>query len=141
MPVGFRTDSPEVDGAGFDPRSGASCGPATGAPIHHRVIAAGFLNAALSVAVVPRGTSTGAVHTLSGTTHHPGFPRTADMGGMRPDSCRRHAAGVGGTRMGTVGTVDTKYWGSGPAVSGGFWHGAYAIHARRQRRDSLAVQR
>ena len=62
-------------------------------------IAARFLNAALPVAVVPRGTSTGAVHTFSGATHHPGFPRTADMGGMRPDSRRVPTAGVGGTRV------------------------------------------
>jgi hypothetical protein len=36
----------------------------------------------------PRGTSTGAVHTFSGAPHHPGFPRTANMGGVRPDSRR-----------------------------------------------------
>jgi len=40
------------------------------------------------VAVVPHGTSAGAVHTFSGATHHLGFPHTADMGGMRPDSRR-----------------------------------------------------
>jgi len=70
-----------------------------GAPIRKRVIAARFLNTALSQAVVPRGTSTGAVHTFSGATHHPGFPRTADVGGMRPDSRGRQPPGVGGTRV------------------------------------------
>jgi len=62
-------------------------------------IAARFLNAALSATVVPHDTSTGAVHTFSGATHNPGFPRTADMGGMRPDSRRVPTAGVGGTRV------------------------------------------
>jgi hypothetical protein len=84
---------------GFDPRSGASCGPVTGTPIRHRVIAARFLTAALSVAVVPHGSSTGAVHAFSGATHHPGFPRTANVGGVRLDSRRVPTAGVGRTRM------------------------------------------
>jgi len=64
VPVGFRTGSPEVGGAGFDPRPGASCGPATGAPIRKRVIAARFFNAALSLAVVPRSTYAGSGHAL-----------------------------------------------------------------------------
>ena len=119
LPVGFRTRSPEVGGAGFDPRSGASCGPVTGAPIRKRVIAARFLDAALSQAVVPRGTCAGVVHTFSGATHHPGFPRTADMGGMRPDSRARQPSGVGGTRDTTFVTASGKRLGSGLGVDGG----------------------
>jgi len=41
---------------GFVPRSGASCGAVTGAPIRKRVIDARFLGASLSQAVMPHGT-------------------------------------------------------------------------------------
>jgi hypothetical protein len=53
--AGFRTVSPEVDGTGFVPRSGASCGTATCAPIRKRVIDARFLRTSLTQAVMPRG--------------------------------------------------------------------------------------
>ncbi len=38
------------------------------------------------------------------------------MGGMRSDSPRVSTARVGGTRVWTVGTADTKRWGSIPAT-------------------------
>jgi len=52
---GFKTGSPGVDGAGFDPRPGASCGAVTGAPIRKRVIAVDFQPTALTQSVEPRG--------------------------------------------------------------------------------------
>ena len=158
VPVGFRTDSPGVGGAGFDPRPGASCGPVTGAPIRKRVIAARFLNATLSQAVVwferaelsrhhkrPEAFRTTSRHIhrrgshLLGGNPSPGLPAHRRHGGVRPDSRGRQPPKVSGTRMRTVGTADTKRWGSRPPTSGGLWHGAHAIHARPEGRDSLAV--
>ncbi len=113
---GSRTCSPEVGGAGYTPRSGASYGPITEAPIRTRVIAARFLNAALSQTVVPRSTSTDAVHTFSEATHHPGFPHTANMDGMQPDPHGRQPPGDGGTRNTTLETACPKRSGSKPGT-------------------------
>ena len=109
---GFRTVSPGVSGAGFVPRSGASCGTATCAPIRKRVIATRFLNVALSRAVEPRGSCAGSGHTLSAEGHQPGLRSTADVGGMQPDS-QRQPSGVGGTRSFVYEKEQTKRLGSG----------------------------
>jgi hypothetical protein len=136
MSVGFRTGSPEVGGIST--------------LVRERLVA---LSRALPSASessprvpqhdsLPSGRASQPIHRrgsrLGGTAHHPGLPRTADMRGIRSDSHYRHAVGVGGTRVRIVVTVATKRWGPIPAGSGGSSHRAYAIHARRERRDSLA---
>jgi hypothetical protein len=137
---GFRTVSPGVGGAGFVPRPGASCGTVTCAPIRKRVIASRFLNVALSQAVEPRGSVPAPVTPCrpKAINRACGAPQTwVECGPTPAVASHRESA----EPVCDVGMGDTKRWGSRRATTGGLWHGADAIHARRERRDSLAARR
>jgi len=137
---GFKTGSPGVDGAGFDPRPGASCGAVTGAPIRKRVIAVDFQPTALTQSVEPRG-SVSARFT-------PCRPKAINRASRAPQTwveCGPHPALV---RNGMWRNPIETHVADDLAVSVGFrpchWrrlrHGTDAIHARRERRDFSLIK-
>jgi len=66
---------------------GASCGAVTGAPIRKRVIAVDFQPTHPSVE--PRGSVSARFTPCRPKAINPGFPRAANMGGVRPTSRAR----------------------------------------------------
>lgn len=138
--AGFRTLSPEVDGTGFVPRSGASCGTATCAPIRKRVIDAWFLRASLTQAVMPHGID-GPVtlsrpylsgrFTVLANDANPASDEPWSIRPWEPSPWKTQDVGFSASRTSaqvpkadvtlanTYGTVCTKYWGFVPTGDGG----------------------